>query len=273
MPATRFLLILGLLAAAGSGVAAAAPKSGGSSSGGTSSSSSSSSGSDSSHPAAGPHKDLSTDGQLLDRVVALVNDGLVLDSELQAQTHEITERLQSQNVALPSADVMRQQVLDRLVLEEIQAQRADRAGIKVSDEQVNAAMDDIAKRQGITLEQLPAKLAAEGIDYGEYRIELKREIARQILRSRDVIQRINITPHELDQYLEHQKKTASATNEYNVSHILIAVAQDATPTQLAQASKRAQDIDERARGGEDFGKLAITYSASETALDALLEQR
>src|SRR5580658_3648738 len=207
MPATRFLLILGLLAAAGSGVAAAAPKSGGSSSGGTSSSSSSSGGSDSSKPA-GPHKDLSTDGQLLDRVVALVNDGLVLDSELQAQTHEITERLQSQNVALPSADVMRQQVLDRLVLEEIQAQRADRAGIKVSDEQVNAAMDDIAKRQNVTLEQLPAKLAVDGIDYAQYRNELKREIARQILRSRDVVQRITITPRELDQYLEHEKKTA-----------------------------------------------------------------
>jgi len=162
---------------------------------------------------------------------------------------------------------MRQQVLDRLVLEEIQAQRADRAGIKVSDEQVNAAMDDIAKRQSITLEQLPAKLAADGIDYAEYRIELKREIARQVLRSRDVIQRITITPHELDQYLEHQKKTASAANEYNVSHILIPVAQDATPAQLALASKRAQEIDDRARGGEDFGKLAITYSASETALE------
>jgi peptidyl-prolyl cis-trans isomerase SurA len=162
---------------------------------------------------------------------------------------------------------MRQQVLDRLVLEEIQAQRADRAGIKVSDEQVNAAMGDIAKRQNITLEQLPAKLAVDGVDYAEYRIELKREIARQILRSRDVIQRITITPHELDQYLEHQKKTASAANEYNVAHILIPVAQDATPAQLAQASKRAQEIDERARGGEDFGKLAITYSASETALE------
>lgn len=214
-----------------------------------------------------PHKDLSTDGQLLDRVVALVNDGLVLESELDAQTREITGRLRTQNVALPSNDVMRQQVLDRLVLEEIQAQRADRAGIKVSDEQVNAAMDDIAKRQSITLEQLPAKLAADGIDYPVYRIELKREIARQVLRSRDVVQRITVTPHELDQYLEHQKKTASAANEYNVSHILIAVAQDATPAQLAAASKRAQEIDERARRGEDFGKLAITYSASETALD------
>lgn len=216
---------------------------------------------------AGPHKDLSKDGVMLDRVVALVNDGLVLDSELESQTREITTRLRSQNVALPSSEVMRAQVLDRLVLEEIQAQRADRAGIKVSDEQINAAMDDIAKRQNITLEQLPAKLASDGIEYAQYRIELKREIARQILRSRDVVQRITITPRELDQYLEHQKKTASASNEYNVSHILIAVAQDATPAQLASAAARAKDVDDRARGGEDFGKLAITFSASETALD------
>jgi peptidyl-prolyl cis-trans isomerase SurA len=215
----------------------------------------------------GPHKDLSTDGQLLDRVVALVNDGVVLESELDEQTLEITSRLRQQNVALPSNEVMRKQVLDRLVLEEIQAQHADRAGIKVSDEQVNAAMDDIAKRQGITLEQLPSKLASDGIDYPEYRNELKREIARQILRSRDVIQRISVTPRELDQYLEHEKKTASATNEYNVSHILIPVAQDASPSQLAAVTKRAQDVDNRARSGEDFGKLAITYSASETALD------
>ncbi|HEY6452763.1 MAG TPA: peptidylprolyl isomerase [Steroidobacteraceae bacterium] len=223
---------------------------------------------DATKPAAdAPHKPLSSDGVLLDRVVALVNDGVVLESELDTQTREITARLRGQNVTLPSVDVMRAQVLDRLVLEEIQAQRADRAGIKVSDEQVNAAMEDIAKRQNLTLEQLPAKLEADGIDYTEYRTDLRREIARQILRSRDVVQRINITPRELDQYLEHEKKTASATNEYNVAHILIAVAQDATPAQLAQTSKHAQDIDQRARNGEDFGKLAISYSASETALD------
>ena len=116
--------------------------------------------------------------------------------------------------------------------------------------------------RSITLEQLPAKLAADGVDYAQYRIELKREIARQILRSRDVVQRIIITPRELDQYLEHQKKTASAANEYNVSHILIAVAQDAKPAQLAQCQQAgAKDVDDRARSGEDFGKLAVTYSA------------
>jgi peptidyl-prolyl cis-trans isomerase SurA len=212
-------------------------------------------------------KELSSHGQMLERVVAVVNDGVVLESELDEQMREIITRLRNQNVPLPDEDVIRSQVLERLVLEEIQAQHAERAGIKVSDEQVNAAIGDIAKRQNVTLEEFPARLATDGIDYADYRIELKREIARQILRSRDVVQRINITPRELDQYLERQVKTASAANEYNVSHILIAVAQDATPAQLAQARKRAEEVEQRARNGEDFGKLAITYSASETALE------
>jgi peptidyl-prolyl cis-trans isomerase SurA len=212
-------------------------------------------------------KELSDKGVLLDNVVAVVNDGVVLESELDEQTHEVESRLRLQRVALPSDDVLRSQVLDRLIVEEIQAQHADRAGIKVSDEQVNAAMADVAQRQNITLAQFPDRLAAEGIEYTQYRNELRREIARQILRQRDVVSRIVVTPHELDQYLEHQKKTASAANEYNVSHILIAIPQDAKPAQLAAALKLAHDVDDRARNGEDFSKLAVTYSQSETALE------
>jgi peptidyl-prolyl cis-trans isomerase SurA len=217
--------------------------------------------------AAEPSKPLSTHGIELERVVAVVNDGVVLESELDAQIREVSARLLAQKIPLPDTAVLRTQVLDRLVLDEIQAQRADHAGIKVSDEQVNAALTDIAKRQNLTLEQLPEKLAADGVDYADYRAELRREIARQVLRQRDVIERISITPHELDQYLDHQQKTASAANEYNVSHILIAVAQDASPAQVADAAKRARDIVERARAGDDFGKLALTYSQSETALE------
>jgi peptidyl-prolyl cis-trans isomerase SurA len=211
-------------------------------------------------------KELSTHGELADRIVAVVNDGVVLESELDAQTAEVTQRLRSQNVALPPTDALRSQVLDQLVLEQVQQQRADHAGIKVSDEQVNAALEEIAKRSNVSLAQLPEQLAGQGVNYSVYREQLRREIARQLLRQRDVYQRINITPRELDQYLEQQKKTASDANEYNVSHILIAVAQDATPTQLADARKQATDIAERARRGEDFAKLAVTYSASETAL-------
>ena len=218
-------------------------------------------------PQAGVAKELSTSGVLLDRIVAVVNEGVVLQSELDLQMREIEGRLRTQNVALPPETVLRGQVLDRLVQEEIQQQHADRAGIRVSDEQVNGALEDIAKRQNVTLEQLPQRLAADGIDYAQYRTELKKEIARQILRQRDVVQRIVVTPRELDQYLEHQKKTASAANEYKISHILIAVAQDAKPAQLAQSSKLAHEVDDRARNGEDFGALAVSYSQSEGALD------
>jgi peptidyl-prolyl cis-trans isomerase SurA len=218
-------------------------------------------------PLAGSAKELSTNGVLLDRVAAVVNEGVVLQSELDIQMHEIEARLRTQNVALPPESVLRQQVLERLVQEEIQQQHAERAGIRVSDEQVNAAMEDIAARQNLKLEQLPQKLAADGIDYPQYRAELKKEIARQILRQRDVVQRIVVTPRELDQYLEHQKKTASAANEYNVAHILIAVAQDAKPAQLAQSKKLAHDIDDRAHNGEEFGALAVSYSQSESALE------
>jgi peptidyl-prolyl cis-trans isomerase SurA len=206
-------------------------------------------------------------GTGLERVVAVVNDGVVTESELDAQVADVTQRLRAQNVSLPSADVMRSQVLERLVLETIQEQRADHAGIVVSDEQVNAALQDIASRNKVSFDQLPEKLAAQGVVYADYRNSLRREIQRQMLRSRDVVQRINISPRELDRYMERMRGTASAANEYNVSHILIAVAQDASPTQLAQARKKAEDVAARAAKGDAFDQLAVSYSDSQTALE------
>ncbi len=206
-------------------------------------------------------------GELLDRVVAIVNDGVVLNSELDTQVNEIKQRLQAQKVQLPAENVIREQVLERLVVETIQAQHADKAGIIVSDEQVNGAMEDIAKRNNVPFDKLPEMLAAEGLVYADYRANLRREIQRQMLRSRDVVQRIAISPRELDQYIERQKNTATAANEYNVSHILIAVPQDATPEQLANARQKAEDIATRANKGEAFNQLAVSFSDSQTALE------
>jgi peptidyl-prolyl cis-trans isomerase SurA len=206
-------------------------------------------------------------GTQLDRVVAIVNDGVVLQSELDSEVQNVTTRLRAQKVQLPAEQVVREQVLERMVLEAIQAQRADRAGIVVSDEQVNAALEDIARRNNVGFDQLPDKLGSEGIVYADYRVNLRREIQRQMLRARDVVQRITLSPRELDQYIERQKHTATAANEYNVAHILIAVAQDASPAQLAAARQKAADIAARARAGEAFNQLAVTYSDSQTALE------
>ena len=212
-------------------------------------------------------RELATRGELLDRVVAIVNDGVVLDSDLEAQIEQISERLREQKLELPPQNVLRQQVLERLVLQEIQLQRANHSGVKVSDETLNAALQDVAKRNNLTLSQMPEALAQQGVDYGSYREDVRKEITLTMLRQRDVLQHIVVTPREIDQFLDKQSRTPSARNEYNVSHILIAVGQEASPDQLEQAGKRANEVYERARGGEDFAKLAVAYSNSQTALD------
>ena len=212
-------------------------------------------------------RELATRGELLDRVVAIVNDGVVLDSDLEKQIQAVTARLREQKLELPAQNVLRQQVLERLVLQEIQIQHAGHAGVKVSDENVNQALEDVAKRNNMTLAQLPDAMAQQGIDYATYREEIRKEITLQLLRQRDVLQHISITPREIDQFLDRQGKTPSAANEYNVSHILIAVGQEASPAQLDAAGKRAQEVYERAKGGEDFAKLALAYSNSQTALE------
>ena len=212
-------------------------------------------------------RELATKGELLDRVAAVVNDGVVLNSELDDQMNIVSERLRQQKLELPPQNVLRQQVLERLVLQEIQIQRANKAGLKVPDETLNTALTDVAQRNGIPLSQLPEALQKEGIDYAAYRDDMRKELTLGLLRQRDVLQRISITPREIDQYLDKEAKAPAADNEYNVSHILIAVPQEATPAQLDEAAKRAQDVYTRAKNGEDFAKLALAYSKSQTALE------
>ena len=212
-------------------------------------------------------RELATRGELLDRVVAIVNDGVVLNSDLDAQIQLVSERLAQQHLELPPQNVLRQQVLERLVVQELQLQRAQHDGLKVTDEMLNGALSDVAKRNNISLSQLPEALAQQGVDYSGYRDEMRKEILMSLLRQRDVLQHISITPREVEQFLERQAKAPSENNEYNVSHILVAVGQEASPAQQEAADKRAHDVYQRAKGGEDFAKLAVAYSNSQTALE------
>jgi peptidyl-prolyl cis-trans isomerase SurA len=212
-------------------------------------------------------RELATKGELLDRVAAVVNDGVVLNSELDDQISIVGERLRAQKLELPPQNVLRQQVLERLILQEIQTQRAAKAGLKVPDETLNSALQDVAQRNNIPLSQLPEALKQQGIDYAAYREDVRKELTLGLLRQRDVLQRIAITPREIDAYLEKEAKMPAADLEYDVSHILIAVPQEATQAQLDAATKRAQDVYTRAKNGEDFAKLAVAFSNSQTALD------
>jgi peptidyl-prolyl cis-trans isomerase SurA len=212
-------------------------------------------------------RELSSSGQLLDRIAAVVNEGVVLRSDLEAETEAVIARLREQNTELPPRNVLRRQILERLVIEEIQMQRAERLGIQVTDEMVNQTLADIAARSNAAFDELPQLLAQQGIDYRGFRDDVRRQLTMQLLRQRDVIGRINISPRELEQFLARQQSAPDRNAEYNVSHILVSVPVSASPEQIEARAARAQDIYEKARDGADFAQLAVTYSDSSTNIE------
>jgi peptidyl-prolyl cis-trans isomerase SurA len=212
-------------------------------------------------------RDLGARGDLLDRVAVVVNDGVVVQSQIDQQVQAITRRLREQGTQLPAPSVLRQQITERLVVQEIQMQRAQKVGLRIPDEALNTQLREIAAQNHIEFSQLPDALAQEGIVYAEYREDMRRDMTLQVLRQRDVLARIYVSPREIDQFLAKQASNKNADVAYNVSHILIALPEAATPAQLEQAERLGKEIRARADKGEDFGQLAVTYSQAQTALE------
>jgi peptidyl-prolyl cis-trans isomerase SurA len=220
-------------------------------------------------------RELGAGGTLLEGVAAVVDEGVVLKSELAERLDLVIRNLNRQQEQLPPAErralppmsVIEQQVLDQLILREIQLQRADRVGINVSDDLLNEALSRVAQNLGYTLEELPAVLAAQDIDYTAYRDDSRKDLLIEQLEQRDVISRIAITPRELEQCLVNQESEASAQFDYNISHILISVPAGATQQDVAAARARIEEIHERLENGEDFARLAVATSQAQTALN------
>jgi len=212
-------------------------------------------------------RELSSSGVLLDRIAAVVNDGVVLASQLDAQTDEIITHLRQQKTELPPRNVLRKQILERLIIEEVQMQRASRLGIEVSEEMLNGALEDVGKRNNIPFPDLPRALAQQGIDYRDYRDEIRKQMTLQMLRQRDVIARVNISPRELDQFMARQQNAPDQNSEYNISHILISVPVTASPEQVEAREQRAKEVYDKAKAGDDFAQLAVTYSESSTNIE------
>ena len=211
--------------------------------------------------------ELSDTGELLDSIAAVVNDGVVLTSELKIEIQQIVARLEAQGTQVPPMSQLAPQILERLVIRRIQLQRAERIGMQIPDETLNIALADIAERNGVSLSDLPDMLRREGIDYANYRMEMRDQLIVEQLRQRDVIGSINVTPRELEDYLERQAGRANRNVEFKLSHILISTSANADPENVATAEKRAWEIYERATNGEPFVELAIAYSDGQQALD------
>ena len=150
----------------------------------------------------------------------VVNDGVVLQSQIDEQVTAVTERLRHQSAALPPPSVVRQQITERLVLQEIQLQRAQKLGMKVTDEALNNSLREVAKQNHIEFSQLPDALAGEGIVYAEYREQMRREMTLSLLKNRDVFARMYIAPREIDQFLARQANGPQDNAEYNIQRLV-----------------------------------------------------
>jgi peptidyl-prolyl cis-trans isomerase SurA len=212
-------------------------------------------------------EELSTTGLFVDGLAAIVNEGVVLKSELNRQTELIALRAQEGGMTLPPDDVLQEQVLERLIVEEIQMQRAQRIGIQISDQQLNAAIGEIARNAGIQLDDMPAVLAEEGIEYGEYRRDMRRQMIMEQLRRIDVVQRISVSPREIQQCVDDLEDNVVVNSDFNLSHILISVPESANVEQFAEAEAEANLVYSQLVEGPEFSELAIRYSDSQTGLE------
>ena len=225
--------------------------------------------------ASAQERGLGAGGELLDGVAAVVNEGVVLKSELAERLDLVIKNLNRQQQEqppeqrrpLPPANVIEQQVLDQLVVREIQLQRAKKVGITANDDMLNEALTRVASNLGYTLEELPTVLAAQSIDYTAYREDSRKDLLIEQLEQRDVVARIAITPRELEQCLADSTGKASDTFDYNISHILISVPTNATQQDIDKAHARINEIHDRLDAGEDFARLAVATSQAQTALD------
>ncbi|WP_194438454.1 peptidylprolyl isomerase SurA [Vibrio fluminensis] len=199
----------------------------------------------------------------MDKVAIIVNDGVVLQSDIDTALKTLTINAKKNGQSLPDKSALIEQVEEKLILETIQQQEAERIGIRIDDNRLNAAIADIAKNNGQTVEQLIASINEEGISYAEFREQVRNEIAASEARNTLVRRRINILPAEVDNLAEALANETNATVQYKIGHIQLRV-NDGDDKAKVQA--QAEELVKRIKNGEDFEKLAYTYSKGPKAL-------
>lgn len=212
-------------------------------------------------------EELSESGEFLDGVAAIVNEGIVLKSQLRDQLAMILRQADTQQIQLPPANVLQDQVLERLILGEVQLQRAARIGLHVSDQMLNQAIERVAQQNDVRLEDMPALLAKDGINYADFRRDLRDEITLEQLRRIDVGQRINVSPREIEQCIADLEDNVVVNSDYSLSHILVSLPEAASAEHIEEVRAKLDDIYQQIMDGADFRAMAIRYSEGPTALE------
>ncbi|CBA27953.1 Chaperone surA [Cronobacter turicensis z3032] len=204
--------------------------------------------------------------QVVDKVAAVVNNGVVLESDVDGLMQSVKLNANQAGQQLPDDSTLRHQILERLIMDQIMLQMGQKMGVKISDDQLDQAIANIAKQNNMTLDQMRSRLAYDGLNYNTYRAQIRKEMIISEVRNNEVRRRVTILPQEVETLAEQVGNQNDASTELNLSHILIPLPENPTADQVSEAETQARSIIDQARNGGDFGKLAITYSADQQAL-------
>ncbi|PAU71539.1 peptidylprolyl isomerase [Vreelandella alkaliphila] len=201
----------------------------------------------------------STQRQMLDSVVAVVNDGVIMRSELDDRIAQVEQQAQTQDGNLPPRSQLAQQVLERMVMDEIQLQMARQANLSVDDTELNRQLRSIAESNGMTLEQFADAVEADGMTLGDVREEIRREMLMRQVQQRQISQRVTVTDRDVERFLSQQpsQQGQAFIEEIRARHVLV----ELTPTRNEdQARARAEQARQRLQQGADFASVAREFS-------------
>ncbi|MCB1754842.1 MAG: peptidylprolyl isomerase [Gammaproteobacteria bacterium] len=204
---------------------------------------------------------------LIDKVVAVVNDDVILQSEVERETQLLTRQASEAGQRLPEAEILRERILERLIQNKVQMQRAENLGISVDEDSLNRAINSIARNNNMDLSRFRQALREEGLDYQVFRQNIREEMTIARLRNREVEANVNVSAREIDAYLKRTTGQDAAQSSYKLQHILIGVPEGASSEQIRQASNKIEAIRKSLSDGGDFAQIAAANSDGARALD------
>ncbi|MCZ6501949.1 MAG: peptidylprolyl isomerase [Gammaproteobacteria bacterium] len=205
---------------------------------------------------------------VLDRIAAIIDDDVIMQSEINARMKAVKAQISSSpNGSIPPDDVLRTQIVERLIVESIQIQMAERAGVRISDRELNEAMRRISAQNGLTLDQFKLAIEQDGISYVEMRDQIRRELLMGRVQQGVMRNRIQISEQHVRNFLESEVGEVITADEYRLAHILLPSPSDANAQQLSKVKQQAEDLRSQINDGADFQSLAVEKSAGKNALE------
>jgi peptidyl-prolyl cis-trans isomerase SurA len=203
----------------------------------------------------------------MDRIVAVVDQTVITENELENRIATVTGQLKKQGTEIPEESVLRKQILERLISDTLQLQYAAQTGLKVDDNQLNKTIERIAEQNQMTLTEFGEALARDGVSMRKFRSDIRNEITLSRLREREVDSRVNVTESEVDNYLTNQATAGVSQDEYEISHILIRTPEDGSPEDIQKAQAKVNDAIKALKAGTSFAKVSASFSDAPNALE------